>query len=115
MIDNYDEYDAATDTATDAMTDSMEFIEGDAELNDFTDEDDDYGDKGLIETEQLQVFDVVDSFCNICGDLTPHHIDDPKSYVREEELAPDVVIQAARPETECVYCRENEENEIKGL
>lgn len=69
----------------------------------------------LISSEQLQVFDVIESFCEICGDLTPHHLENSKNYNPEDELSPDAICSGAISNHECVICRETEENEIKGL
>lgn len=67
----------------------------------------------LITSEQLQVFDVIDAFCQICDDITPHHIDDPKNYNQDDEISPDAIFSPAISIQECVVCRENEENELK--
>ncbi len=67
----------------------------------------------LIASEQLQVFDVVEAYCDVCGDLTQHHIDESKKYNEEDEISPDAIISPAISTQECVICRENEENELE--
>ena len=67
----------------------------------------------LITSEQLQVFDVIDAYCNVCDDITPHHIDDQKNYNLDDEISPDAVFSPAISVKECVACRESEENELK--
>ena len=61
----------------------------------------------LISAEHLASFSVVESFCDQCGDLTPHHIDDyeKRSPLKSEdaELVPPLSTH------ECVICREEEE------
>ena len=69
----------------------------------------------LINSEQLQVFNVIESFCDICGDITPHHIDDSKNHNEDDEISPDAICLAPLSIQECVICRENEESEIEGL
>lgn len=67
----------------------------------------------LIASEQLQVFDVVEAYCDICGDLTKHHIDESKKYNEDDELDPDAICTPAISTSECTVCRENEENELQ--
>lgn len=63
----------------------------------------------LISSEQLQTFCVVEMFCEICEDLTSHHIDDdikkPFKIDNKEQVAPISSHQ-------CVVCRENEEKRL---
>lgn len=67
----------------------------------------------LIQTEQLQVFDVIDEYCDVCGDITPHHIDTPKKYNEEShDFDAETVFCDAISTKECVRCRENEENKL---
>ena len=69
--------------------------------------------KELIESEQLKEFSVVELYCEICGDMTPHHLDDSKAFLKEEDdmlEEPDYVSPIS--EQECVICRENEEQEL---
>lgn len=47
----------------------------------------------LILAEQLQVFDIIEHFCDICGDITPHHCEDRDNMI-------------------CVPCRESEEKKL---
>ena len=47
----------------------------------------------LILAEQLQVFDVIEQFCDVCGDMTPHHCEDMDNM-------------------NCVPCREAQEKTI---
>ncbi|PIK16010.1 hypothetical protein [Halobacteriovorax sp. JY17] len=68
--------------------------------------------KDLILSEQLQVFDVVEAYCDICGDLTQHLIDESKNYNEDDEVSPDAIFTPALSTQECVICRENEENEL---
>jgi hypothetical protein len=69
----------------------------------------------LISSEQLQVFNVIEIFCEICGDLTPHHIDGSKIHNEEDEISPDAICRAPISLQECVVCRENEESQIQGM
>ena len=75
------------------------------ELDDAVDE--------LIKSEQLQVFNVIEEYCDICGDITPHHIDTPKKYNEtEQEFDGEIVFCDPISTKECVRCRENEENKL---
>ena len=62
----------------------------------------------LVNTEHLITFSVVEYFCDQCGDLTPHHIDDSKKQSTLNSantiLVPPLSIH------ECVICREEEES-----
>jgi len=69
----------------------------------------------FLESEQLQVFDVVETYCNACDSVTPHHIDDSKVHNGDDEIEPDATCLGAPSTHECVVCRENEENEIAGI
>jgi len=75
---------------------------------------DDYDDssKDLIDSEQLQIFDVIDTYCDICEDITPHHFDSNREFETEEEIDPDAQLVSALSQNECVYCRENEEKDL---
>ncbi len=71
----------------------------------------------LMSSEQLQVFDVFDSFCASCGRVTPHHIEGSKKYnndnlVDKFDSDIDIVLCDAISTKECVYCREMEENQL---
>lgn len=67
----------------------------------------------LVKTEQLQVFDVIDEYCDICSDITPHHIEKaPNKNVSSLEYEPETVFSAPISTKECVRCRENEENKL---
>lgn len=72
---------------------------------------DDYEDgiEDLIHSEKLNLFSVVESFCVICSDITPHHLEDNSSYDDESSHA-----DASLPLSilSCVICRENEESEL---
>jgi len=74
-------------------------------LNDCLDE--------LVSTEHLTAFSVIEYYCDICGDLTPHHIDDSKRKPTGDStnttFVPPISVH------ECVLCREEEENKISGL
>ncbi len=67
----------------------------------------------LITSEKLNTFSVVEQFCDICGDLTPHHIDDEKE--KQKKLSEHKVLERPISESECVYCRESEESNIDDL
>lgn len=62
----------------------------------------------LMQTEQLNIFSIIDQFCEQCGTLTPHHIDESNlisiSSSEETQLVPPISVH------ECVICREEEEN-----
>ena len=55
----------------------------------------------------------MEAFCEVCGDLTEHHIDESKSYNDDDEIDPDAILSPAISTQECIYCRENEENELE--
>lgn len=76
----------------------------------------DYNDctQELVSTERLKSFCVVEKFCQICGDLTPHHIED-KDESAIKKLSEDKSYVAPISIEECVYCRESEEELIEGL
>ena len=61
----------------------------------------------FVSTEHLATFSVVELFCDQCGDLTPHHIDDneKQSTLKSENSA----IVPPPSTHECVICREEEE------
>ena len=61
----------------------------------------------LVSTEHLATFSVVDSFCDQCGDLTPHHIDDyeKRSTLKSEDAA----LVPPLSTHECIICRGEEE------
>lgn len=67
----------------------------------------------LISSENLSSFSVVEKYCDNCGDLTPHHIEDNNKRIKKESIQKTYVSPIAK--SECVYCRENEEQEIEGL
>jgi uncharacterized protein YcgI (DUF1989 family) len=67
----------------------------------------------LISSEQLNTFSIVEIFCDQCGDLTPHHLDDEKE--KTQKLSSDKTMEAPISLSACVYCRESEEAEIEGL
>ena len=62
----------------------------------------------LIKTEHLQIFDVVEEYCDICSDFTPHHLEKAVKSVYKE----DMTYTKPMSDKECVRCRENEENEL---
>lgn len=67
----------------------------------------------LINSEQLQVFNVVEEYCEVCSDITPHHIDTPKKHNGEPKVYDvDTVFCDPISTKECVRCRENEENKL---
>jgi hypothetical protein len=61
----------------------------------------------LVSTENLKEFSVVESYCEVCGDLTPHHIDESVKQTDFTDartiFVPPISIH------ECVSCREEEE------
>ena len=61
----------------------------------------------LVSTEHLAAFSVVESFCDQCGDLTPHHIDDSEN--RSVLNSEDATLVPPLSKHECVICREEEE------
>ncbi len=75
----------------------------------------------LIDSEHLKIFNVVDKFCDQCGDLTPHHLDEPKKEIEiadsqnTHNFQEDHEVQIVKPVSlhECVYCREEEECRIE--
>ncbi|OUR96828.1 hypothetical protein A9Q84_10850 [Halobacteriovorax marinus] len=73
----------------------------------------------LVTSENLSAFSVVDRFCNDCGDLTPHHVDESKAHESElridSEIEEEQVMVAPISSLECVICRENEENCLDDL
>ncbi len=77
---------------------------------------DDYNDSAndLIEAEQLKSFVVVELFCEICADLTPHHLDESKAFLKNEEDLGEEEVEFVKPlsNSECTFCRENEESYI---
>lgn len=67
----------------------------------------------LINSEQLQVFDVIEEYCEVCGDITPHHIDSPRKFSdQEHDFDVDTIFCDPLSTKECVRCRENEENKL---
>ncbi len=61
----------------------------------------------LVSTEHLSTFSVVELFCDQCGDLTPHHIDD---YEKRSTLkSADASLVSPLSAHECVICREEKE------
>ncbi len=78
-------------------------------MNEFEDTVDD-----LINTENLNSFSVIDQYCEVCSDITPHHVDE--SHLTDEDKNDDELAQATLvapiSSLECVYCRENEENDL---
>ena len=61
----------------------------------------------LVSTEHLAAFSIVESFCDQCGDLTPHHIDD--SDKQSSSNSEDATLVPPQSTHECVICREEEE------
>ncbi|MCF8060607.1 MAG: hypothetical protein K9K67_14995 [Bacteriovoracaceae bacterium] len=64
----------------------------------------------LVASEQLNSFSVVEHFCEACGDLTPHHIDEPTKQPIKKEKGP--ILIPPMSTHECVFCREEEETQI---
>lgn len=69
----------------------------------------------LVSTEKLSAFSVVDQFCESCGDLTPHHIDESKIQNPELSSNNDKVYEAPISTLECVICRGLEESWIMDI
>lgn len=67
----------------------------------------------LISTEHLIAFSVVEHFCEACGDLTPHHIDESKKLSTLSST--DTIFVPPISTHECVVCREEEENSLDGF
>jgi hypothetical protein len=63
----------------------------------------------LIESEQLKSFSVLDKYCEICGDIVPHHIDENYNNSNLLEENPDFVAVKPMSDFECVVCRQKEE------
>jgi hypothetical protein len=68
----------------------------------------------LVESEQLKSFAVVEIYCEVCADLTPHHLDESKAFLKDEEYLGEDEIEFVKPlsTAECTFCRENEEMHI---
>lgn len=66
----------------------------------------------FVSSEQLQIFDVVESFCNICQSNTPHHLDNSIIHNDDDEISEDAQCIGAISNQECVYCRESEEEKL---
>lgn len=72
----------------------------------------------LIDEEQLKSFTVVEQYCDICSDLTPHHIDESSTYIANEnqdDFEQEVEFVEPMSVMECTICRENEETIIEGM
>lgn len=70
----------------------------------------------LISSEQLASFSIAQHFCEACGDMTPHHIEEIINKVQEkridEESSEDLLFIPPISSHECVLCREQEESHI---
>jgi len=70
----------------------------------------------LIEAEQLNTFTVVEEFCDSCGSITPHHVDESENSENfNEKDDEDITIVTPMSVLECVYCREEEESRIDSI
>jgi hypothetical protein len=63
--------------------------------------------KEIMSADHLSAFTVFEKYCDWCGGVTPHHIDDfdgsfPKDQVHKTPVPPASL-------HECVVCREQEE------
>jgi hypothetical protein len=67
----------------------------------------------LMSTEYLTSFNVVDYFCENCGELTPHHIEEPEQ--RASLNSSKAILIPPVSKHECVICREEEENMLDGF
>ena len=65
----------------------------------------------FVNAEHLGVFSVVESFCDQCGDLTPHHIDDSEKQPTLDQTNTTLVPPPSIHE--CVICREEEESMLE--
>jgi hypothetical protein len=66
----------------------------------------------LVASEKLNIFNVIESFCDVCSDLTPHHIEEAPG---PQEMASWLKAVAPISTLECVNCREQEENKLDGV
>ncbi len=62
----------------------------------------------LVSSEKLNSFYVIEKFCEQCGDMSPHHIEE-EPVNNFKKLASDVNEVAPMSLIECVYCREEQE------
>jgi len=63
----------------------------------------------LVKTEKLNLFSVVENYCEICSDITPHHIEDESSFDDKSSLSDSSMPLSILA---CVHCRENEESSL---
>lgn len=68
----------------------------------------------LVMSEKLNSFSVIEKFCEQCGDMSPHHIEDELSN-NFKKLASGVSEVAPMSLIECVYCREEQEQSLDSL
>ncbi len=66
----------------------------------------------LVASEQLNSFSIVEHFCEACGDLTPHHIDESAKQAEKEDQNEEPILIPPISTHECVICREEEETHI---
>lgn len=63
----------------------------------------------LVREEKLNLFSIIDSFCEICSDITPHHIEDESSFEDKSSLTDSSMPMSILA---CTTCRENEETSL---
>lgn len=56
----------------------------------------------LIESEQLNKFSVIERYCEVCQDLTPHKVDE-ESNECNNHVSIDIY---------CVVCKKNEDEDL---
>lgn len=67
----------------------------------------------FVDSEKLKSFSVEEKFCEQCGDLTPHHIEDSKEPLNVDRDAASKVFVAPLSTHECIICRDDEETWIE--
>jgi len=68
----------------------------------------------LVSTEQLNVFNIIEHYCNDCDRFTPHHIEE-NSQELTESISTQKVSVGPLSIRECVICRENEEESLDSI
>ena len=65
----------------------------------------------LVTSEQLKPFVIVENFCESCGQVTPHHLDESQTFLKDEEYLGEDEVEFVKPISlaECTLCREEEE------
>lgn len=68
----------------------------------------------LMAAEGLKSFSIREHFCEQCGDLTPHHIEDVSAESLSESTNQKKTHIAPISIKECIICRNEEEASIDG-